>query len=567
MFIVSVAVGVGLSTHAGLPGWSASAIAIAALIAMLALGRGRGGQCAAAPRPHDVVHDADEAPQSGRAHEGSPALTPWVPDPVATLPHPTSDVFAPRSTAAERPAPRLGSAVHPLGAGDPMQTYWSVVPQHLERAPIAQGSDVKAIARPVLSAGPSSPPERPQVETVPHLQRPAAPPRESDVEMIQGLIKKLADEVNAAEQAPLAVMEDLPAPRVYNALPHVPPVPPAGAEPAGAEWDEPAKPSSVEAAVGSSLDALQFAAGSMRSRSLRADVEASAALAASTAALEAAAQRSRFSEPALVAPPPLPRSSTTVAAGVAALADAIASGRVEVLLEPILSLDQQRAHHYEVSIRLKDANGNALDGPLLGGDLNGSGLLPLFDAAKIARTTNVARRLQERGKSGSVFSSYSGESLSHGQFVADVAGALRERASVARTLVMSFSLKDVRGFGASEWATLADMRALGFRFAVEAVTDLDFDAAALVRAGFSFAKLDAGVLLSGLPSLDATVPPSDVCRRLAEQGLTLVVNEIADERQLAQIFGFGVLFGQGQLFGGPRPMKAEASAAAGTAAA
>ena len=39
--------------------------------------------------------------------------------------------------------------------------------------------------------------------------------------------------------------------------------------------------------------------------------------------------------------------------------------------------------------------------------------------------------------------------------------------------------------------------------------------------------------------------------------MTLVVGGIEDDAQLARIFGFGVIYGQGQLFGGPRSIKPE----------
>jgi cyclic-di-GMP phosphodiesterase TipF (flagellum assembly factor) len=40
-------------------------------------------------------------------------------------------------------------------------------------------------------------------------------------------------------------------------------------------------------------------------------------------------------------------------------------------------------------------------------------------------------------------------------------------------------------------------------------------------------------------------------------GLTLVVEHIDDQDKLARVFGFGVLLGQGQLFGGARPVRAD----------
>jgi cyclic-di-GMP phosphodiesterase TipF (flagellum assembly factor) len=123
--------------------------------------------------------------------------------------------------------------------------------------------------------------------------------------------------------------------------------------------------------------------------------------------------------------------------------------------------------------------------------------------------------------------------------------------------VLSFTQTDVRGFSTPEWDSLADMRALGFRFAISHMTDLDMDFEALAEQGFVFVKLDASVFLDGLPAPSGRLPSSDVCRHLAQHGLTLVVERIDDDDLLARVFGFGVLLGQGQLFGGARPVRAD----------
>jgi cyclic-di-GMP phosphodiesterase TipF (flagellum assembly factor) len=104
--------------------------------------------------------------------------------------------------------------------------------------------------------------------------------------------------------------------------------------------------------------------------------------------------------------------------------------------------------------------------------------------------------------------------------------------------------------------SLEELKDLGFRFAMEGVTDLDMDFDRLVQSGFVFAKLDADVFVAGLPAPDGPIPASDICRFLAEAGLTLIVQSIESERQLGEILGFGALYGQGALFGGPRPVKA-----------
>ena len=62
------------------------------------------------------------------------------------------------------------------------------------------------------------------------------------------------------------------------------------------------------------------------------------------------------------------------------------------------------------------------------------------------------------------------------------------------------------------------------------------------------------------------VPAADLCRYLSGLGFTLIVSRIAEERELAKVLGFGALLGQGQLFGGPRPIRRERAAPHSSAA-
>ena len=129
------------------------------------------------------------------------------------------------------------------------------------------------------------------------------------------------------------------------------------------------------------------------------------------------------------------------------------------------------------------------------------------------------------------------------------------------SLVLSFAQSEVRTFTPGHVQALGALAAAGFRFALEEVTDLDMDFAALKEMGFEFVKLDAPVFLDGLPAAGGRVPASDICRHLADFGLTLIVGRIEDDWLLARILGFGVLFGKGTLFGGPRLVKDEVVAA------
>jgi cyclic-di-GMP phosphodiesterase TipF (flagellum assembly factor) len=291
------------------------------------------------------------------------------------------------------------------------------------------------------------------------------------------------------------------------------------------------------------------------------------AIAASVDALQVAAQSMRDRAESAAGPGPVPSAIPPAPADLqlATVREAISAGRVDVFLEPILGLGDQSAQHYEVSIKLRGWNMEDL-GDGTAGLLTGRGLLPLFDTARIERSAIVADRLKSRGKSGAVFSRASGEALLEPDFTRNMQMDFVARPATARQLILTFSQSDIRSFRAAEQRAISALSALGFRFAIGGLTDLDMNFSAMAKAGFAFVKVDAAVMLHGLAHPGGHIPASDVCRFLADQGFGLIVDGIDSEEMLARLFGFGVLMGQGTLFGGPRPVKAEVVTSRGQAA-
>ena len=237
-----------------------------------------------------------------------------------------------------------------------------------------------------------------------------------------------------------------------------------------------------------------------------------------------------------------------------ALPKPCAAERMEVLLEPIHALAEGRPRHFEVSVRLLTADGGAIEQSEFARAAQGSGLMPRIDAARMIRAARVARRLGERGRQGSVLATWP---ASRSPTTASCCGGAEPGIGGNMSLVLSFAQSEVRTFTPGHTQALGALSAVGFRFALEEVTDLDMDFAALKEMGFAFVELDAPVFLDGLPAAGGRVPASDICRHLADFGLTLIVGRIEDDWLLARILGFGVLFGKGTLFGGPRLVKDE----------
>lgn len=502
-----------------------------------------GGRAAPMPRQEEPVRSGEPMAPSPAAEDqrdlGAPIRAPFqpelplgpaaasaLPDFEAALSHAAAHAKAEAEFAkAEAEYARTDTETHAGTATTDVRSPFDFVPAPAEPRSLAERQAEIGAALATGAAAATPPPlSQPAARAEPRLEMPAQPtgPSDYDVEMIQGLIRKLAAEVNAAEKA----RQNPPA---QDELPN----------------------------IESSLEALRVTADTMR------DV--------STSPPTAFGRRTSTPLPAASYEPtapwlPMPAVERQpvgpMHARLAALAEAITARRADVLLEPILGLEDHRPRHYEVSLRLRDAAGGVLatDGALE--SLREAGLLPILDATRMARTAQVARRLRERGKTGAVFSEVDGGSLTNDQFLRDFSEAYGARDAFSGQLVLTLAQSAVRRFTRRDWMVIDDLRDLGFQFALQAVTDLDMDFEGLRGHGFAFVKLDADVFLHGLPAPAGTIPASDICRHLAELGLTLIVGAIEDETRLAQVFGFGVLYGQGRLFGGPRPMKAEALAAA-----
>jgi cyclic-di-GMP phosphodiesterase TipF (flagellum assembly factor) len=248
-------------------------------------------------------------------------------------------------------------------------------------------------------------------------------------------------------------------------------------------------------------------------------------------------------------------SSGSAYGRLALIADAVAADRMDLYLDPIMGLDDRRAHHFEVSVRIRSEDGGRLGAADWAPIARGTGLLARIDAAKLVRTAGIAERLASRGSTASLFSNLQGESLADDVFLGTFADVFEKDAALGGRLILSFAQRDVRAFAEAHWDALSTMAEIGLEFALEEVVDLDMDFEALKGLGFRFVKLDAAVFLEGMPGSHGLVPAADLCAHLSSLGLALIIGRIEDERVVARLLGFGVLFGQGTLFGAPRPVK------------
>ncbi len=512
MTVVALALGIGLHLQFALAFWLAVLAALSVYIALLSthILLRRSDQV-------DDLRDEIARLEAKIATAGGAVRSDYRPGRTESMP-----ASKPVAGAAEPQAPPAGqaqvdywnyapaappAAVAPRGpapqsAREP-ETWFedlSAPPPRLRPSP-NKGPSFEAPARTALAPAPL-----PAVVTPMHAALPPQRQVDADAEQINAVIKKLAADITQG-QAAMALT-------------------------AAAREDGPPNTDKSVAALNAVADAMRDSAFEVGGR---APVPPAAALAPKpvSAAVDQARQR------------------------LALVADAIELERFDVMLEPILGLSDRRAQHYVVTIRVNGDSQDASSDAQAVGMARGSGLLPLLDAVKVERAARVAWRMEDRGKPGSLFSQLSGESLVSDRFLNRFADTYRQGDTLGSRLVLGFRQAEVRGFSELQWSTLRDMADLGFRFCLEAITDLDLDFEALSAAGFTFARLDAEVFFNGLPAVGSTIPAADICRHFAKLDLAVIVSEIADEDVARRLLACGVELGQGRLFGSPRAVKAD----------
>jgi cyclic-di-GMP phosphodiesterase TipF (flagellum assembly factor) len=111
--------------------------------------------------------------------------------------------------------------------------------------------------------------------------------------------------------------------------------------------------------------------------------------------------------------------------------------------------------------------------------------------------------------------------------------------------------------GPVEQESLAALAALGFRFSLDQVSNLDLDFEAMQNRGFRFLKIDADLLLNGMSEANAQIHAADMRSYLERFGIQLIVSKIENESVLADILDYHVKYGQGFVFSEPRPVRPE----------
>jgi len=242
---------------------------------------------------------------------------------------------------------------------------------------------------------------------------------------------------------------------------------------------------------------------------------------------------------------------------------ALDAGRVDLYLQAVVSLPQRRTQYYESFSRLRDATGRVLMPAEFLSVAEPGGLVAAIDNLLLFRCVQIVRRLASQDRKIGIFCNISLASLGDENFFPQFMEFLGANRDLAGSLIFELGQGAYEARGSLEARNMAKLADLGFRFSLDKVSDLDLDFQDLARSDVGFVKIGAPFLLSELEEHDnrislkshPDIEARDFAALARRHDVELIAEKVESERQVVDILELDIAFGQGHLFGEPRPIR------------
>jgi cyclic-di-GMP phosphodiesterase TipF (flagellum assembly factor) len=234
---------------------------------------------------------------------------------------------------------------------------------------------------------------------------------------------------------------------------------------------------------------------------------------------------------------------------------ALEENRVDLYLQPIVSLPQRKLRFYEALSRLRAEDGAVIMPAQYMKVAAPAGLMSVVDNLLLFRCVQIVRRMTQRHKDIGVFCNISGDTLVDTEFFPQFLEYMHHNRDLAPHIVFEFSQNAVLKAGSQGDSNLMYLSNLGFALSMDHVETLALDFAKLKGLGFRHVKVRADTLTRGMQSANAAVAAEDFKKLLERHGLNLIAERVEDEKTVVQLLDYNVDFAQGYLFGEPRAVR------------
>ncbi|NNE40232.1 MAG: EAL domain-containing protein [Marinicaulis sp.] len=233
---------------------------------------------------------------------------------------------------------------------------------------------------------------------------------------------------------------------------------------------------------------------------------------------------------------------------------AIENDRIDLYLQPIVSLPQRKFRFFEAFSRLRAEDGQILKPAAYLDAAERANRIGVIDNMILLRSVQALRNLGPDAQNYRIFCNISPATIYDKDFFARFSDFLDVNADLASRLVFEFTYPAIEMMHGSVDNDLEEIASRGFVFSVDHIRRFDLNWKSLRERNFRFVKASSAMLLAENRGDDTAKARVKTFRdRLLEHGIDLIVEKVELESHVPEIVSLGIDFGQGELFGAPRP--------------
>jgi cyclic-di-GMP phosphodiesterase TipF (flagellum assembly factor) len=226
--------------------------------------------------------------------------------------------------------------------------------------------------------------------------------------------------------------------------------------------------------------------------------------------------------------------------------EALREDRVDLVLQPIVTLPQRKRRYYECFSRLRTREGYSVMPEQYIALAEKAGFVTAIDNMLLFRCVQLVRKIRRKGEELDFFCNISGRTLADDAFLGDFIDFLEDNKDLAAHLIFELTQTDYNNLSFEVAGLLDRLCALGCRLSLDQIDDLNIRPDALAARGVRFVKLTLEKVQQALG------PGPDLIGSCAASEISIVAEKIEDEEKLREILDLDIKLAQGFLFSEPR---------------
>ena len=178
------------------------------------------------------------------------------------------------------------------------------------------------------------------------------------------------------------------------------------------------------------------------------------------------------------------------------ISEALETNCIGLYPQPIVSLPQRRARHFEAFSRIRTSDGRIVTPAQYIKVAKEQGLIGTIDNLLLMRCVQLLRRTEKRKNHVDFFVNISIHTLNDAEFMSQFIDFMAHNPSLAARLIFEITQSDVAALTETVWQQLGRLGELGFRFSMDQVDDLEIDFQILVQVQFRFIKVPINLIMT-----------------------------------------------------------------------